>query len=131
MTADEIKAYYWLEIEIREEKKRLLELQAKATGATQKLSDMPGSKTTGDKIGHYALLLAEAKDTLNAKRATANEIRKKILAFVDAIDDPMMRNIIQYRYLNILSWKMVAYFVGGKNTKDSVRKRAERFLESL
>ena len=131
MTKDEIKAYYWLAVQLREERAELSELRTKATNATQKISDMPGSKTAGDKIGYYAVKLTEAKKALKNREEKAKEIRAKLVDFVKAIDDPLMREIIQYRYLNLLSWRMVAYFVGGTHSEDSVRKRAERFLESL
>ena len=44
------------------------------------------------------------------------------------LEDSQMRQILLLKYLRGLSWRQVAMGIGGNNTEDGVRKRAERFL---
>ena len=45
------------------------------------------------------------------------------------LEDSQMRQILLLKYLRGLSWRQVAMGIGGNNTEDGVRKRAERWLK--
>lgn len=49
--------------------------------------------------------------------------------YIEDIEDRLVQLILRYRYLDGLTWNEVAIKLGGDNTEDSVRKRAERHLE--
>ncbi len=49
--------------------------------------------------------------------------------YLDALDNPEMRNILRLRYEQGLSWMEVAKVCG--STEKAVQKRAERFLKNL
>lgn len=54
-----------------------------------------------------------------------NEVEK----FISEIDDSRMRRIINYRFIERLSWNRIADMMGGGNTEDSVKKAYQRFME--
>lgn len=52
----------------------------------------------------------------------------EIEEWIATVDDPHIRDIIRYRYIDGFSWQQVARKVGGGNTGDSVRKAHARYL---
>ena len=57
MTLKELSQLYYLNREIEMDKKRLLELEARAVSCSSDLSGMPRSSGVGDRVGRY-----DAKD---------------------------------------------------------------------
>ncbi|MFQ9681945.1 MAG: hypothetical protein ACLRZH_19265 [Ruthenibacterium lactatiformans] len=55
----------------------------------------------------------------------------KLNAFINEIDDPLLRQILLSRYVDGLQWDQIAARIGGDNTAGSVRKIAERYLKTL
>lgn len=51
----------------------------------------------------------------------------KIRRRADAIQDEMMRAIVTYRFIYGMSWRQVAFRMGGGNTEDGVRMAYCRF----
>lgn len=128
MTKKELSRYYYLEREILHDKEEIEELQTQATHITQMLSDMPKGQGNKDKIEKIVAELVERDALLHEKKAKAEHARNEILQYINDIDDPLIRLIIQYRYVNLLSWTKVAYFVGGNNTPDGVRMLSDRYI---
>ena len=50
---------------------------------------------------------------------------------VDDIDDEYMRSIITYRFIKGMSWRQVAFRMGGGNTESAVKMAYKRFVEKL
>ena len=73
--------------------------------------------------------LARRRQMLDARRRRAQQEAGEIDAFIDSLEDSQMRQILLLKYLRGLSWRQVAMGIGGNNTEDGVRKRAERFLK--
>lgn len=48
--------------------------------------------------------------------------------FIENVEDAQTRLILRYRYEERMSWEQTAAKIGGGNTADSVRKKAERYL---
>ncbi|MDQ9806978.1 hypothetical protein RFX75_09195, partial [Acinetobacter baumannii] len=55
----------------------------------------------------------------------------KLNAFINDITDPLLRQILLYRYVDNLKWPQIAARIGGDNTAGSVRKIVDRYLNSL
>ena len=69
---------------------------------------------------------------LKKKQELKEQIDKKVFEidkFLNTISDSLIRRIIYYRYIEHLSWGMVAAKIGGNNSEDSVRKALDRYLE--
>lgn len=54
--------------------------------------------------------------------------RMRIESFIFGIDDSFMRQILQYRYIDGLSWNAVAVRMGGYYSADYLRIAHDRFL---
>ena len=50
---------------------------------------------------------------------------------VDDIDDEFVKAIITYRFIEGMSWRQVAFKMGGGNTEDSVRKAYIRYFDRV
>ena len=53
---------------------------------------------------------------------------RRLLRYIETIDDVQLQNIIRYRYIDGLTWTQVAHKIGN-NTSDSVRMAVMRFLK--
>jgi len=130
MTKKELSQYYYLEQEIKHDRNEIEKLNTELTHITQMLSDMPKGSPKRDRIDEIIDELTRRGKLLHEKIAKAEKERNKILQYINDIDDSLIRLIIQYRYLNLLTWPKVAYFVGGNNTPDSVRMLSDRYILS-
>lgn len=64
------------------------------------------------------------------KMQDANDLAlSQIREFVDSINDEFIKAIVTYRFIEGMSWRQVAFRMGGGNTEDSVRKAYSRYFE--
>ncbi len=130
MTKKELSRYYYLKEEIKRDKNEIEKLNTELTHITQMLSDMPKGSSKRERTEEILDELTKRDNLLHEKMVRAEKERNKILQYINGIDDSLIRLIIQYRYLNLLTWTKVAYFVGGNNTPDSVRMLSDRYILS-
>lgn len=130
MTKKELSRYYYLEKEIIKDRADLAILQSRVTHITQNFSDMPKEQQKSNKEDEIIAEMVERDELLHKKLVRAEKERNNILRYINTIDDALIRLIIQYRYLNLLTWTKVAYFVGGGNTADSVRMLSDRYIRT-
>lgn len=117
MTKKELSQLYYLNREIEQLTKQLKDLQQK-----QKIQGLPYIDTEDIQI-------EDCKIALKTKQKMAMQEYNCLVKYIDKIDDSLSRQIIGLRYISGLSWKQVAFHVGGGNTPDSVRKVHDRFLK--
>lgn len=67
MTLKELSQLYYLNREIEMDKKRLLELEARAVSCSSDLSGMPRSSGVGDRVGRYGSPARSAKSSLRVR----------------------------------------------------------------
>ena len=73
-----------------------------------------------------------AADILTAKRAEYKSAAIEcadIESFIAAVEDTRIKEILTLRYIYGESWRDVAAHIGYRETEESVRKAAERFLK--
>lgn len=75
------------------------------------------------------LLLNSRKSTLELLEFDLLKKTNEIEEFITNIKDSRMRRIINLRFVEGLSWRKIADFIGGGNTEDSIRKSFERFIK--
>ena len=90
----------------------------KPTPKNRRISD-----PTGDKVADTDKIIEEKKKEIQQKR-------KEIIEYICGIDDSLVRQIVKYRCVNLMTWNDIAGCIGGGNTADSVRKIYERYLLS-
>lgn len=129
MTKKELSQLYWLNREIEEEKRKLAELEAAATGCTAKITGLPHVGGAHDKIGDLAILIAEQRDLIDLKVRQSVVEYNRLNRYIASVEDAQMRMIFQLRYVRGMSWQQVATRIGGGNTADGVRKAHDRYLK--
>ena len=53
----------------------------------------------------------------------------KLTAYIEQCDDSLTRQILRYRFVELMPWDQVAVKVGGNNTADGCRMNVKRFLK--
>lgn len=129
MTKEELSRYYYLNKELRHDYGKIIELETQLTHITQMLSDMPKGRADNDKREEILDELTKIKRLYLNKIILAEQEKVKILQYINSINDPLTRLIIQYRCIDLLPWTKVARCVGGNNTSDSVRMTFNRHIE--
>lgn len=128
MTKKELSQLYYLKREIREQQKRLEELETAATSCTAKITGMPHGTGINDKIGKYAAQIADLKGLLDLNLKKCFYELNRINRFIESVQDSEMRMILTLRYMQNLSWSRVAKTMNYQD--ESVpRKRHDRFLK--
>lgn len=127
MTKQELSQLYYLNREIKAEQRRIAELEAKATNLSVNVSGMPSGAGISDKTA-IAAEIADCKAIVQAKAEQCIHEYNRLCRYIAGVDDSLMRQILQYRYISGFNWTQVAMHIGGNNTADSVRMAHNRFL---
>lgn len=128
MTKKELSQLYYLNREIEQDKQRLRELEAAATNTNSKITGMPHAAGISDKTS-LAAEIAYLRGVTEAKIQQLYYEYRRLIDYINGIDDSRIRQILSLRFINGMSWRQISFSVGGGNTADSVRKACERFLE--
>ncbi len=76
------------------------------------------------------------KTLLYSRKASLEALEYELLKtinlaedFINSLDDARMRRLLQYRYIDDLTWIQVAHKMGRRATADSVRMEINRFFD--
>lgn len=130
MTKKEMSQLFHLNREIERDKARLAELEAAATGITQRITGLPGNGIPGDKIARYASEIADLKAIIELNIQRCWYELNRLNRYIAEVEDSETRQILSLRFVNGLTWRQVAASMGEGYTEDYARKRAERFFEN-
>lgn len=128
MTKKELSQLYYLKKEIRQLEQRIKELETAATSCTAKITGLPHGTGINDKIGNYAAQIADLKSLLDLNLKKCFYELNRLDRYIQSVDDPLLRQIMTYRFINGYSWSKIAYTIGGNNTPDGLRIKMVRFL---
>ena len=112
------------------QKREIRELETAATDCTAKITELLHGTGINDKIGNYAAQIADLKALLdlNLKNVFMNS-NALIDTFIQSVNDPLIRQIILYRFENNMSWNQIERVIGGNNNSESLRKKLYRYLK--
>lgn len=128
MTKKELSQLYYLKKEIKEQQRRLEELETAAMSCNAKITGLPHGTGISDKIGNYASQIADLKSLLDLNLKKCFYELNRLDRYIESVDDPLLRQIMTYRFINGYSWSKIAYMIGGNNTPDGLRIKMMRFL---
>lgn len=130
MTKQELKQIFFLNEEAKMWQRELDRIQCKSIIKGQEITDMPrGSGGTTDNVGNMATDIADINMVIKGKLAEIQLERKRMVEYINSIDDSLLRQILFYRHVSCMGWKQVALSIGGDNTADCVRKAHDRFID--
>ena len=129
MTKKELSQLYYLKKEIKEQQRRIAELETPAINCSTEITELPTGKGISDKIGNYAAQIADLKALLDLNLKKCFYELNRLERFIQSIEDPILRQIMTFRFVNGYSWIKIAYTIGGNNTPDGIRIKVMRFLQ--
>ena len=132
MTKQDLEQIYYLDRELKMWERELQTLRGKSLICSPLPST--GAASGGghsDKVADRAERIISLEERVDAKKAEIQAARDAAVAFVTTIPDSLMRMIVFYRCVSLMSWRRIAYEVGGKNTEESVKKLYQRFVAKL
>lgn len=128
LTKEELRQIYYINREIIMWQRELDRLKCTSLVRSPIISDMPrGGCPRG--IEDYAVDLVEYETIINGLLAKVQVQRKRIVEFINGIDDSLMKQIIFYRHISCMTWNEVAAEIGGGNTEESVKKIYQRYFK--
>lgn len=128
LTKEELRQIFYINKEIQMWQRELDKLRCTSLVKSPIISDMPrGGQHKG--MEDLAIDLAEYETIIKGLLAKVQIQRKRIVEFIDGIDDSLMKQIVFYRHISCMSWNEVASSIGGGNTEDSVRMAYNRYFK--
>lgn len=122
MTNKQLSQLRYLKKEIKMHQERLTELQALAEIKSSVITGMPMSKSISDRIGYSVIKIIGIQDALS-------KLCEELTDYIKSVDDPIVRLILTYRYVNNFSWQKTAFKIGGGNTVQGLRMRLYRYFK--
>lgn len=131
MTRRQLSQIYYLKKELQMWERELNELIQSSQVKAQSIDGIPFQNTgeVSDKVAQTAIKIIEHTEMVEALRFNIAERVREIDEYIMTLDDPLLKQIIQYRCCKLMSWDKVATMVGGNNTADSCRKYFNRKIE--
>lgn len=130
MTKAELEQIYYLNRELKLWETELERVRCKSLVGSPLPGNSHGSGVS-DKVADRAERIIELENRIIAKRDEIQRLRDEAVAYIESIQDSLTRQIIYYRCVSLMSWRRVAYEVGGNNTPDGVRMIYNRFMERI
>lgn len=128
MTKKELSQLYYLKKEIKEQQRRLAELEALAINCSTEITGLPTGKGISDKIGNYAAQIADLKALLDLNLKKCFYELNRIDRFIQSVEDSQIRIILTLRYIQGLSWQKIAYAIG-EHDEQYPRRKHNNFIE--
>lgn len=129
MTIKDLKNYYLLDGEIKNEEEKILRIEARLGGAVKyDTSGIPKNPTTTNRVEATYLELVTRKNELQKKVMEYKREKSEIEKYISEIDDMLIRRIVELRVLKNRSFREIANELGGNNTTDSVKKMYYRYI---
>ena len=130
ITRKELSQIHWLNREIIMWQRKLENLENQSLVKGQQITGMPsGVGRTTSKVEERVLRLEEIKEHIQNLQDRAEQEQVRLLKYIEGIEDGFVRQIIEYRFIEDMSWKEVAGKLGGNNSPESIRKAFQRFLQ--
>ena len=127
MTIRELSQLHYLNSEIQQSRRRLERLEKLlAESRTQTAVSTPEERELAKQCAHE---MTEIRAGLEQTIQRRWQEMRRLLAYIESIDDSLIRQILTCRYVDGMTWVRVARNIGGDNTEDSVKKAAYRFLK--
>lgn len=116
MTKEELKQIYYINGEIKMWQRELERLQCKSLVKGQEITDIPRGTGTSDKVADLAIERTEVEAIINGKLAEIQVQRKKIMEYINGVEDSLLRQIMFFRNVSCMSWNQVARELGKTET---------------
>lgn len=121
LTKEDLKQIYYLNKEVKMWQRELEKLQCQSLIKGQEITGMPFGSGTTDKVGRMATDIVDIEVIIRGKLAEIQVQQKRIIQYINSIDDSLLRQIVFLRNVSCMSWNEIAGEIGGNNTENSIR----------
>ena len=91
MTKKELSQLYYLKKEIKEQQRRIAELETLAINCSTKITGLPTGTGISDKIGNYAAQIADLKALLDLNlKKCFYELNRRISRYIEGVEEPLI-----------------------------------------
>lgn len=129
LTKEELSQIYYLNKEIIMWQKELNKLESKSLIKGQDFTGMPFVPGISDKTANTAIERVEIEAIIRGRLSEIQIQRKRIIEYINSVDDSLLRQIIFFRNVSCMTWREVANEIGGGNSEGSVKMIYGRFLK--
>lgn len=106
--AEWLRRYQKINRRINRKCEEVSQLRELATKITPTLSDMPKGNQTSDKVSEAVSKIADLEKEIDAEVDALVAIRNQIQAAIEAIQDDTLKTLLEYRYIDGLTWEKIA-----------------------
>lgn len=129
MTVKELSNVYWINKEIQRLENQIAQLKCTAEKTTPTLSTQPRGNGVSDKVGEMATAIADLRTQLERIHTERLHEESKLYSYINTIPDALTRLILQYRFIDCLTWNEVADKIGGNHNEKSVSQICYRYIK--
>lgn len=130
MTKAELSQIYWLNKEIAMWQQKLDRLESQSLIKGQQITGMPaGGGRTTSKVEEQVMKREEIRENIQKLIARAAREEARLMEYLKGVEDTFVRQIIVYRFMDLMPWNKVAQKMGAGYTSDSVRMAVDRYLK--
>ena len=133
MTLEQLNEYARLRRELEQAVNLKAAMESAAGLKVQVITGLPHAPGYRNKLG---AVMPKVLDELPRVDAQIESLRKKIgdkeseiTRFIDTLPDIQTRTIFRLRFLEGFTWAWIAFYLGGGNTANAVKKRCYRDLD--
>lgn len=133
ITKDNLNRIYYLSRELEMWRRRLRELEADIPPNSKPNDGMPHSNTNTIKTPteDKAIKLMELSERIREQIIKIETARFEMETLILNLEDPILKQAIEYHCIHLMSWKDTAAHIGGSQTPEGVRQMYHRFLKTL
>ena len=129
MTKQELTQLFYLNKEVQMWQDELSRMRGKSLIGSPSFTGAQERGDISDRTDNLAASVADTEAIIQGKLVEIQIQRKKIIEYIQSVEDSLMRQILFYRHVSGMGWTKVALSIGGNNTADGVRKMHDRFLK--
>lgn len=129
MTNKELNQLYWLNREIELDKQWIKKMDAEVLKKKRGERGLLPSLAEVKDIEEVEKEIEICKKMIELKVEKCFIEYKRLLVFIETVDDSYMRMILTLRHVNGLNWRQIAFHIGGGNTEDGVKMAHHRYLK--
>lgn len=133
ITKSNLNRIYYLSRELEMWKRRLQELEADIPPNSKPNDGMPHANTNAVKspTEDKAIKLAELAEKIREQVIRIETAKLEMEALILQMEDPILKQAIEYHCIKLMSWKDTAAHIGGSQTPEGIRKLYSRYMQSL
>ena len=116
LTKEELKQIYYINKEIKMWQRELDAIECKSLIKGQALTGMPYGSGISDPTFNIVAEREKYEKIIEGKLAEIQIQRRKIIEYIDSIDDSLLRQIMFLRNISCMSWNQIASELGKTET---------------